>query len=180
MSKILVIESSPHKHGSSNLLAGEFIRGAQEAGHEITVFDAGHANLHPCLGCGACGMSGPCVQKDEMVALREQLLTCDAAVFVTPLYYFGFSTQLKTVIDRFYSFNGQLTAKGLKTVLIVATWDSNDWTMRDIKAHYETLCSYLNFQNQGEILGVGCGTVEMTKHTRFPREAYLLGKQIGG
>lgn len=180
MSKILVIESSPHKHGSSNLLAGEFIRGAQEAGHEIAVFDAGHANLHPCMGCGACGMSGSCVQKDDMADLQEKLLSCDVAVFVTPLYYFGFSTQLKTVIDRFYSFNGQLTAKGLKTVLIAAAWDSNDWTMRDIRAHYETLCDYLNFQNLGEILGVGCGTVQMTKHTRFPQEAYSLGKRIGG
>lgn len=56
---ILVIESSPHKHGSSNLLADEFIRGAKESGHDVSVFDAGHASLHPCLGCEACGMSGP-------------------------------------------------------------------------------------------------------------------------
>ena len=59
--KILVIESSPHKHGSSNLLAAEFRRGAEEAGHDVTVFDAGHTKLNPCLGCGACGMSGRCV-----------------------------------------------------------------------------------------------------------------------
>ena len=102
------------------------------------------------------------------------------AVFVTPLYYFGFSAQMKTVIDRFYSFNGQLTEKGLKTALIVAAWDSNSWTMQDVKTHYETLCRYLNFQNQGEILGVGCGTVQMTKRTRFPQEAYAMGKRIGG
>ena len=37
--KILVMESSPHKHGSSNLLAAEFIRGATEAGHQTQVFD---------------------------------------------------------------------------------------------------------------------------------------------
>ena len=178
--KILVIESSPHQHGSSNMLAGEFIRGAKESGHEVTVFDAGHADLHPCLGCGACGMAGPCVQKDDMAALQEQLMASDMAVFVTPLYYFGFSAQLKTVIDRFYSIKGQLTAKGLKTALLVAAWDSNDWTMRDIQAHYETLCRYLNFQNQGEVLGVGCGTVEMTKRTRFPQEAYALGKRLRG
>lgn len=178
--KILVIESSPHKNGSSNLLAGEFIRGAREAGHEVTVFDAGHADLHPCLGCGACGMSGPCVQKDEMAALRAQIMDTDMAVFVTPLYYFGFSAQLKMVIDRFYSFNGQLTAKGLKTALIVAAWDSNSWTMQDIKTHYDTLCRYLNFQNQGEILGVGCGTVQMTKSSRFPKAAYEFGKRISG
>lgn len=178
--KILVIESSPHKHGSSNLLAAEFRRGAEEAGHDVTVFDAGHTKLNPCLGCGACGMSGPCVQKDDMTVLQEQLLDSDMAVFVTPLYYFGFSAQLKTVIDRFYSFNGQLTEKGLKTALIVAAWDSNSWTMQDVKTHYETLCRYLNFQNQGEILGVGCGTVQMTKRTRFPQEAYAMGKRIGG
>ena len=178
--KILVIESSPHKHGSSNLLAAEFRRGAEEAGHDVTVFDAGQTNLNPCLGCGACGMSGPCVQKDDMTVLREQLLDSDMAVFVTPLYYFGFSAQMKTVIDRFYSFNGQLTEKGLKTALIVAAWDSNSWTMQDVKTHYETLCRYLNFQNQGEILGVGCGTVQMTKRTRFPQEAYAMGTRIGG
>lgn len=177
---ILVIESSPHKHGSSNLLAEEFIRGVQEAGHSVTVFDAGHADLHPCLGCDACGMSGPCVQRDDMAALRERLLKTDMAVFVTPLYYFGFSTQLKTVIDRFYSFNGQLTARGLKTALIAAAWDSNNWTMTDLKAHYETLCRYLNFENMGEILGTGCGTVSMTKRTKFPKEAYEFGKQIRG
>lgn len=56
--KILVIKSSPHKKGSSNLLADNFIQGAEEKGHQVTVFDAGHADLHPCLGCGACGMSG--------------------------------------------------------------------------------------------------------------------------
>ena len=177
---ILVIKSSPHKHGSSNLLAEEFIRGAREAGHEVTVFDAGHASLHPCLGCEACGMSGPCVQKDDMAGLREKLLKTDMAVFVTPLYYFGFSAQMKTVTDRFYSFSGQLTARGLKTALIAAAWDSNSWTMSDLKAHYETLCRYLKFKNMGEILGTGCGTVSMTKRTKYPREAYEFGKRIGG
>ena len=35
--KVLVLESSRNKNGSSNLLADEFIRGAKENGHEITV-----------------------------------------------------------------------------------------------------------------------------------------------
>lgn len=137
--KILVIESSQHKKGSSNLLVEHFIQGAEETGHQVNIFDAARADLHSCLGCGACGMSGPCCQKDDMTQLMEEILQSDMVVFVTPLYYFGISAQLKTVIDRFYSFNGKLSAKGLKTVLIVAAWDSNDWTMKDIKSHYETL-----------------------------------------
>ena len=58
-------------------------------------------------------MAGPCCQNDDMAGLKEQILASDMVVFVTPLYYFGMSAQLKTVIDRFYSFNGQLSAKGL-------------------------------------------------------------------
>ena len=99
-------------------------------------------------------------------------------VFVTPIYYFGMSAQLKTVIDRFYSFNSELMEKALKTMLIAAAWDSNDWTMKDISAHYETLCRYLNFKDQGQILGIGCGNVSMTKSTEFPEQAYRLGKTI--
>ena len=102
----------------------------------------------------------------------------DMLVFVTPLYYFGMSAQLKTVIDRFYSFNGALMGRKLKTALIVAAWDNKEWTMKDIKSHYETLCRYLDLQVQGQILGMGCGTVSMTKGTEFPKLAYGLGRSL--
>ncbi len=150
---ILVIESSPHKHGSSNLLADNFIRGAEEKGHNITVFDAASADIRPCKGCDFCGMNGSCSQKDDMAELSGLLLKTDMAVFVTPLYYFGFSAQMKAVVDRFYSFTGRLSSRGLKTALIVAAWDSNDWTMKDVKAHYETLCRYMHFKDQGGYSG---------------------------
>ena len=176
--KILVIESSPHKNGSSNLLADYFMRGAKEAGHTVTVFDTARANIHPCMGCDACGMSGACCQKDDMAGLGEQMLQSDMVVFVTPLYYFGMSAQLKTVIDRFYSFNGKLSGKGLKSALIVTAWDSKDVTMQDISSHYKTLCGYLNFKDQGMILGSGCGTVSMTEGSGYPQRAYDFGKAL--
>ena len=44
-------------------------------------------------------MAGNCVQKDDGNALLDRLLRSDAVVFVTPVYYFGMSAQLKTVID---------------------------------------------------------------------------------
>lgn len=176
--KILVIESSPHKKGSSNLLAERFMEGAKEAGHEVRLYDAGHGNVAPCIACDVCGMDGPCCQKDDMGALREKILSSDMMVFVTPLYYFGFSAQLKKVIDRFYSFNGRLAGKRMKTALIAAAWDSQDWTMRDLYAHYQTLCRYLHFQDMGAVLGIGCGSPQMTKRTEFPEQAYRFGRSL--
>ena len=84
--KILVIESSPHKNGSSNLLADNFIKGAREKGHETVVFDAARAELNPCLGCDFCGMDGPCSQNDDGEYLKEQIMSSDMMVFLTPLY----------------------------------------------------------------------------------------------
>ena len=100
--KILVVYGSPHKKGSSYLLANEFIKGVQENHHEVTVFDVAHHHIAPCLGCDHCGMNGPCIQNDDMSQLRKDMLDHDMIVFVTPLYYFGISAQLKAAIDRIY------------------------------------------------------------------------------
>lgn len=121
--KILVMERSPHKHGSSNMLADHFIRGAKDAGHHVEVFDTAGADIQPCVGCDSCGMSGPCIQKDDGALIRDMLLASDMVVFVTPLYYFGFSAQLKVAIDRFYSFNRKLMSKKLKSAFLAAAWN---------------------------------------------------------
>ena len=51
---IVVITGSPHKQGTSFLLAQKFIRGATEAGHTVFRFDAAFEKVHPCIGCDAC------------------------------------------------------------------------------------------------------------------------------
>ena len=109
--KIVVLEGSPNKNGSSNILADSFIRGAKEAGHSVQIIDAAHAHIHPCIGCVRCGYEGPCVQKDDMETIRPTILDADMMVFVTPLYYYGMSAQLKTLIDHFCAFNSSIQRK---------------------------------------------------------------------
>lgn len=106
--KILVLTGSPRKNGNSNTLADSFIKGATEAGHEVARFDAAFKNVHPCIACNSCGMDGPCVFKDDFEFVRDNIVTADAVVFATPMYYFGISAQLKAVIDRFYAINGKI------------------------------------------------------------------------
>lgn len=176
--KIVVLKGSPHKKGSSAMLAGGFIKGAREAGHKVEELDVAHMNIHPCLGCDHCGMNGECVYKDDNRMVRDALLTADMTVFVTPIYYFGMSAQLKTVIDRFYSYTMKLSGRGLKTALITAAWDTNDDVMPYTAEHYKKLCRYMNFKDCGMILGTGCGTPSMTAGSRHMEEAYQLGKSL--
>lgn len=86
--KILVLESSPHKNGSSNILAEQFKAGAETTGREVSVFDAAHAKITPCIACEYCHTKGGgvCCQQDDMETLKQMILSSDMVVLATPLY----------------------------------------------------------------------------------------------
>ncbi len=174
--KIIILMGSPNRNGSTSILADEFKRGAEEAGHTCEVIDVCHANIHPCIGCVACGYEGPCVQKDDVEIIREKLLSSDMVVFATPLYYYGMSAQLKTVVDRFCACNSSLNSKHLKSALLTVAWNADDWTFDALVSHYKTLVRYINFEDRGMVLGYGCGTPSMTRRSEHMKEAYELGK----
>lgn len=176
--KIVVLKGSPNKNGSSNMLAENFTKGALEAGHSVEEIDAAHADISPCIGCVHCGYEGECVLSDDMDEIREKILDADMMVFVTPLYYYGMSAQLKTLVDRFCSRNFSIQQKHMKSVLLTVAYNSDDWTFDALQSHYDTLLRYLNLSDCGRVLGYGCGTVSMTKFSKYPDEAYNLGKNI--
>ena len=99
-------------------------------------------------------------------------------VFATPLYYYGMSAQLKTLVDRFCAFNASLTRKRMRSALLAVAWNSDSWTFEALEAHYRTLVRYLDFRDMGMILGGGCGTPSMTRNSRCIRQAYELGKSL--
>ena len=176
--KITVLFGSPNRHGSTSILVENFVRGATEAGHECEVLDVCHMNIHPCMGCVACGYEGPCVQKDDVEQIRAKLVASEMVVFATPLYYYGMSAQLKIVVDRFCAYNSSLNSKHLKSALLTVAWNADDWTFEALEAHYKTLVRYINFEDKGMILGYGCGSPAMTQRSRYPEEAYKLGRGL--
>ncbi|WP_371371151.1 flavodoxin family protein [Sporomusa aerivorans] len=175
--KITVITGSPHKEGTSALLADKFIEGAKTAGHNTFRFNAAFEEVHPCIGCDRCGMNGPCIYKDSMEKLNPELLSADLVAFVTPLYYWGMSAQLKTVVDRFYANNSPLHVNK-KSVLLATAYDANDWTFKALTEHYQTLLRYMGWENAGIVLAGGCGTRSVIERTDFPNQAYKLGVNL--
>ena len=176
--KIVVLMGSPNRHGSTSILVEQFRRGAEESGHSVEVLDVCHRNIHPCTGCVRCGYEGPCVQKDDTEEIRGKLLSSDMVVFATPLYYYGMTAQLKTVVDRFCAYNSSLNSRHLKSALLTVAWNADDWTFDALEAHYHTLVRYINFEDMGMVLGYGCGTPSMTKRSKYPKEAYQLGRNL--
>ena len=175
--KILVITGSPRKNGNSATLADHFIKGAKEAGHEVVRFDAAFKKVHPCIACNSCRMNGPCVFKDDFEFVRKNIIGADFVVFATPMYYFGISAQLKAVIDRFYAINGSIHVPK-KAVLLMTYANTAASEAVPIKSHYEVLLKYLGWTDAGQVIAPGVWPVGAIRHTRFPEQAYRLGKSI--
>ena len=46
--RIIVLQGSPNRAGSTAMLCGEFERGAREAGHDVERVDVAYADIAPC------------------------------------------------------------------------------------------------------------------------------------
>lgn len=175
--KIVVITGSPHKKGTSALLADEFIRGAKEAGHEVSRFDAAFENVHPCIGCNKCEYGKKtCVFQDAMNKLNSMLLDSDVIVFATPIYYWNFPAQLKTVIDRF-----QVTVfsmRGKKAVLLATAASKESWVKGALDMEFNNMLRFIGWEDAGRIYALGCSVRGEIENTNYPEQAYELGKSL--
>ncbi|MBO7668942.1 MAG: flavodoxin family protein, partial [Firmicutes bacterium] len=170
---------SPHAKGSTAVLADAFCEGALSAGHHVERFDAGRMQIGPCLGCMACRKEGGrCVRQDDMEKIRPALLEADAVVFVTPIYYFGMTAQLKAVIDRFFACNADLRASNKKAYMISVCGDAEDWVMDGLRIHFTNICRYLNWEESGRLLAEGFYDADGVKASAWPEQARALGASL--
>ena len=100
MSKVLIISTSLRAKSNSDILAGQLAAGAREAGHEVELISLKGKKINFCIGCLACQKTLTCIQKDDAVEIAEKVKNAETLVFVTPIYYYEMSGQMKTLLDR--------------------------------------------------------------------------------
>ena len=176
--RIVVLTGSPRRNGNTNYLAERFIAGAEENGHRVFRFDCARHEISGCTACNHCGMDGECILKDDFAVVRPHLIEADMVVFVTPMYYFGFSAQLKSVIDRFYAINGRIKGSPKKTAFLMAYADTAEGEAQAMLLHYRTLAKYLGWEDTGTVVVPGVWTAGSVRSTRYGEDAYLLGKSV--
>ena len=176
--KITVLTGSPRAKGNSAYLAEQFIKGAQEKGHEIYRFDCAFKHVEPCRACNRCGMNGTCIFNDDFLELRPKLIESDMVVFATPMYYFGISAQMKRVIDRFYAINGQIKGASKKAAFLMTYANTAAKEAEPMLVHYRTLLDYLGWISVGEVVAAGVWTAGSVRNTDYPQQAYRLGKSL--
>lgn len=176
--KIVVLTGSPRRNGNSAHLAERFIKGATEAGHEIFRFDCAFQKIESCTGCHSCEYKGPCVFRDDFDILSPHLISADMVVFVSPMYYFGISSQLKRVIDRFNGINFHLKGKNKKTAFMLAYSDTAPEEAEPMLLHYKTMTHYLGWTDVGTVVAPGVWEAGEIEKTGYGEQAYQLGRNL--
>ena len=100
MSKVLVITTSLRAKSNSDILADRLAEGAKDAGHSVECISLKGRDIKYCIGCLTCQKTQKCVIKDDVPAIAEKVKNAETVVFVTPVYYYEMSGQMKTLLDR--------------------------------------------------------------------------------
>ncbi len=98
--KVVIVSSSYRTNGNSAKLAKEFYKGAVDAGNEVEFISLHDKKIAFCRGCLYCQQAKKCAISDDADMIREKIQNADVVVFATPVYYYGISGQLKTLLDR--------------------------------------------------------------------------------
>ncbi len=152
---VLVILGSPRKNGNSEVLASAFIKGARAKGHTVNVFESAVKTVQGCRACRACWTNGQaCVFEDGFRELAPMAAEADVLVLVSPLYWYGFSAQMKAAVDKFYSFmvpQAQQKLKFTEAVLLMTAEDDRPEAFTGPVGTYKEICNYLNLVDRGMV-----------------------------
>ena len=99
---IVAIMGSPRKHGNTDMLLDEMIKGACEKGHNVIKHYISDLEVHPCRACGVCMQGKDCVFKDDGFKVTHEIADACGLIISTPIYFGQITGYLKVLLDRMY------------------------------------------------------------------------------
>ena len=110
--KVLIINGSPHKEGTTYTALSEARRALEAEGIETELLQVGSLPIRGCTACLGCKKGGGCVQNDIVKEASKLLEEADGIIVGSPVYYAAPNGTLLSFLDRlFYSSKFDLTMK---------------------------------------------------------------------
>lgn len=182
MSKnVLILSGSPRLYGNSDLLCDEFLKGADEAGHDVEKVFLRDMKVAGCIGCESCYKDGKstgiCAIKDDMEKILDKTSEADVIVLASPVYFYSVDSQMKAVIDR--CFAKWKLLKNKEFYYIMTAGEDSDTVMDCTLECFRGFAKCLEGSvEKGVICAKGVYEKGEIKDTPYMKEAYEMGKNI--
>lgn len=181
--KITILLGSPRRNGNSETLATHFSSGAAEAGFKAASLRIPGLRIGGCIDCRRCWTNGShCFLNDDMKEVYAALDSSDVIAFVTPLYFYSWSTQIKPIWDRllpYFSPSSKVDVKGRSAVLIATAGDDDASCFDGLKKSFELACGFTKWRIAGTLLAHGVYEAGAAQSDEaLLKRAFELGKNL--
>ena len=187
--KITTLLGSAKKKGNTATVLGWINEELESLGHEVDGIYLNNKSIGGCLGCAKCREHPAeiaCIQKDDAIEIMEQMIASDAVLFATPIYFWGFSAQLKALIDRGYSLvtnyhkpGHTSLMEGKRVGLLVTGADGYENNAEGVFAAFDRIVDFLLAQKTAELY-VGECTVPAQIPEGVKKKAAKLARSLAG
>lgn len=175
--RVLILSSSPRRHGNSSALCDQFMEGAIEASHQVEKVVLAEKKINYCTGCYACSGNGRCAQKDDMAEILDKMTAADVIVLATPVYFYTMCAQMKTVIDRTVARYTKISNK--EFYFIVTAADSNKAALERTIEGFRGFTSCLpGAKEKGIVNGSGAWEIGDILRSRAMKQAQEMGHAL--
>ena len=102
--KVLIINGSPHKDGTTATAVSELVGSLESEGVECEVVHIGLEPVRGCVACLGCNSGNGCALGGIVNDISKKFAEADGLVVASPVYYASPNATLVALLDRlFYS-----------------------------------------------------------------------------
>lgn len=183
--KVLGIMGSPRIKGNTELLLDEALKGAQSQPAEVEKIIVDKLRITPCREYYGCLRDGNCVIRDDMDAIYPKLLSADAIIAASPIFFYTVSAQMMLLISRCQAlWARKYVLKNMATprkkgafIAVGATRGKRLFEGPKLTIHYFFKAINADYTDELLIRGID-KRGEIKEHPTALADAYELGKRL--
>ena len=187
--QITTLLGSARKKGNTATVLGWVEEALETLGHDVERIYLNSKTIRGCLGCGKCKENPAdiaCVQKDDAIGIMEKMIASDAVLFSSPVYFWGFTAQIKRLIDRGYALvtnyhqpDHTSLMQGKRIGLLVTGADAYEQNAEGLFDAFDRIAGFLLAKKKGELYVGECSSPSELPETVREKALGLAQSLVG-
>jgi multimeric flavodoxin WrbA len=187
--QVTTLLGSAKKKGNTATVLGWVEEALESLGHDVERIYLNNKAIGGCLGCAKCRENPSeiaCVQNDDAIGILEKMIESEAVLFASPVYFWGFSAQIKTIIDRGYSLvtnyhkpGHTSLLEGKRLGLLVTGADPYEGNAEGMFTVFDRIVNFYLARKSGELY-VGECSIPAELSEGIKKKAFELARSLVG
>ena len=173
------IVGSPRIGGNTELLTAHCLKAMEEEGLETELVPLAGLDIKGCDACGYCFTNEGCSIEDDMQAVYEKMITADAIIVGSPVYFGSATALVKGLLERtgYMSYMKKPFTGKVGGPLVVARRAGRNFTFMELM-HWFHIMQMINPGSTYWNVAIGREKGEVLKDEEGLNTAWNFGKNV--